>query len=323
MMETRKELPKWLHDHIYNKMGSHYQPDRQAAQDNLLSTDDENRRYLGTYFPRSFTESYCIFSNLFKNKAYLDQVRNKDSLNILSFGCGTGGDLIGLLESVADNLPWIKNIDFTAFDGNFNAIGMLKGIVDQYIQLGRFNIRRRDYSPFPMNGRADFDLTCRCLTQGYDLICSLKMVNELYRHNVITIAPFKTLLDSIAPKLSREGVMLCLDVPIRVKGEYMPALLSSGLRGFLAIHAEYEAIVPIPCHRYGRNCIGRCYPTQHFYGNIFGSEIVTYTIVARSEMANAIITNVPKAQYLINKDNECCRCAKGQMNISIYDINMI
>lgn len=322
-MITKKELPEWLNDLIFKEMGGFYNPDWKAAQDNLLSTEEENRRYLGTYFPRSFTESYCIFCNLFENKAYLNTVQEKDSLNILTFGCGTGGDLMGLLEAIAEKLPWIKNIDFTAFDGNFNAIEMLKHIVEHHLIQERFNIRRRDYSPFALNGRKDFDLCCQNLKQGFDLICSLKMVNELFRHDIIGPDPFRILLESIAPKLSPNGALLCLDVTNRVKGEFLPVLLSAGLRNFLVDHAEFNAIVPIPCRQYGQQCHGRCYPVTSFWGSIFGSETVTYCMVARSDMANTIMPIVPDARYILNDSNECCRCVTGQQNISVFDLNMI
>ena len=72
-----KNLPDWLHDFIYNDMGGSYEPDKAAFQNNLFSDEEKNRKYLGTYFPRSFTESYCIFSNLFDNAAYVESIKDR------------------------------------------------------------------------------------------------------------------------------------------------------------------------------------------------------------------------------------------------------
>lgn len=78
-----KNLPDWLHDFIYNVMGGSYEPDKAAFQNNLFSDEEKNRKYLGTYFPRSFAESYCIFCNLFDNAAYVrDWTLIRKSVNL-------------------------------------------------------------------------------------------------------------------------------------------------------------------------------------------------------------------------------------------------
>ena len=85
-MNTTKNMPEWLRSYIYDNLGASYDPDRIEFQNNLESDETKNLRYLGTYFPRSFTESYCIFRNLFENDAYLNIVKEKQSLRILTFG---------------------------------------------------------------------------------------------------------------------------------------------------------------------------------------------------------------------------------------------
>ena len=95
-------------------------------------TEDENLKYLGTYFPRSYTESFCIFDNIFQNKNYLNFLIEKQSLNILSVGCGTGGDLIGLLAVIEKYCNTNVTLNIWAIDGNKNALDILTQIVEMF-----------------------------------------------------------------------------------------------------------------------------------------------------------------------------------------------
>ena len=258
-MNRSKNLPEWLHSFIYDEMGGSYEPDRNAFQNNLYSDEEKNRKYLGTYFPRSFTESYCIFANLFNNASYIEAMKTKDSVSILSFGCGTGGDLMGLLEAISEKMPWVENIDVTAYDGNFNAVEMLKSIIEHPNSKQRFKIIKVDYAPVPMTKSGDFPLICGAIKKSYDFVISLKMVNELYRNNIIADKPYSTFLEGLAPKLSNTGVMVLLDVPLKEKGYWLATLMSKGLRRFLNANDEYDAIAPLPCNVAGRECNERCY----------------------------------------------------------------
>ena len=64
----------------------------------MTNIDDDKAKtlnYLGTYFPRSYAESYCIFSEYFKSNN--SDFADKEELSIFDFGSGTGGEIIGLL----------------------------------------------------------------------------------------------------------------------------------------------------------------------------------------------------------------------------------
>ena len=310
-MNTTKNMPEWLRSYIYDNLGASYDPDRIEFQNNLESDETKNLRYLGTYFPRSFTESYCIFRSLFENDAYLNIVKEKQSLRILTFGCGTGGDLIGLIEAIAKELPWVKDLIIVAYDGNFIAVDILRQIVTRPEIMSRFNLNV-DYAPVPMTEPQDFDLYCNCINQSFDLVVSMKMVNELYRKNILATQPYKTFMEALASKLNSNGVLLVLDVPIKVKGEYLPLLLTMGLRAFLRDNRDYSAIVPIPCHAQGTKCNNRCYLTKTFHGDLFTSENVTYSLIARMNTANVITPTMKNAFYLINGDGEVCQMSGGK-----------
>ena len=90
-------LPKWLDDLLFNKLSASY----CRKNKDLVVLDWGHKdilEYLGTYFPRSFAESYCIFSK------YLNDNRQKcldnAELSVFDFGCGTGGELSGFIIAV-------------------------------------------------------------------------------------------------------------------------------------------------------------------------------------------------------------------------------
>ena len=66
------------------------------------NNEQQSQRYLGTYFPRSFVESYNIFYRLFNQEEIYKNFIGKKKINILNIGSGSGGDLFGLIEAMKD-----------------------------------------------------------------------------------------------------------------------------------------------------------------------------------------------------------------------------
>ena len=62
--ERKVVLPTWLDTLIFNDLSANYC--RQNKDMVVLEWNfDDIKKYLGTYFPRSYAESFCIFSNFF------------------------------------------------------------------------------------------------------------------------------------------------------------------------------------------------------------------------------------------------------------------
>ncbi len=114
-LKTRTVLPAWLDDFIFDQLNAEYEPDFKRYDYNLYLTKEENLKYLGTYFPRSYAESFCIFDNIFQNSKYQNSLFENKSLNILSVGCGTGGDIFGLLTTIIKYCHNVSNIRIWAF----------------------------------------------------------------------------------------------------------------------------------------------------------------------------------------------------------------
>ena len=58
-------LPIWLDDLIFKELKGQYHP-QYSDMTNIDDDKEKTLNYLGTYFPRSYAESYCIFSEYFK-----------------------------------------------------------------------------------------------------------------------------------------------------------------------------------------------------------------------------------------------------------------
>lgn len=81
-MQTSVNLPKWLDDLIFSKMGAKYCCSN--ADMTVIDWDKSDiLNYLGTYFPRSFAEAYCIFTSYFELEKILGQGKIKYQYSIL------------------------------------------------------------------------------------------------------------------------------------------------------------------------------------------------------------------------------------------------
>ena len=165
-MNICKVFPEWLFNYIFVQLGAKERPDPNEFKLNLESGADKNIDYLGTYFPRSYAESFCIHQNLFSYKPYKERLDSKTSLRILTFGCGTGGDVVGLICAIAMMLSNINDLDVVAFDGNNLALDHLSDILNLPPLKNRFNIKKRCV-PMPIKSMQDLSHYTSHLGCGY------------------------------------------------------------------------------------------------------------------------------------------------------------
>ena len=60
MVSNEVHLPKWLDEYIFTQLKANYCP--SCSDMTVIDWDKSNvLNYLGTYFPRSYAEAYCIF----------------------------------------------------------------------------------------------------------------------------------------------------------------------------------------------------------------------------------------------------------------------
>lgn len=221
-------LPMWLDDLIYKKIKASHQPRRSDMV--VLNWDiDEIIKYLGTYFPRSFAESYCVFTKYFEK--HLNVFANETTLNIFDFGCGTGGDLLGLLFAVKENLS-ISTINIKALDGNFNALRLLEDILERFKSNYHKGIRL-ELMPLRIDDIYDMSVIEHHIPDNnhiiliFKSICEIATLRQFGKRN-----PYKHVLDIMLNKLTQNGIICLADVSSfnEEQQEWLPILIDNACK---------------------------------------------------------------------------------------------
>ncbi|MDE6235625.1 MAG: hypothetical protein K2M56_07750 [Muribaculaceae bacterium] len=216
-------FPRWLDALIYDEIKACYQPCRQDMV--VLNWDrTEIIKYLGTYFPRSFAESYCIFSRYFKE--HKNDFAQEESLNIFDFGCGTGGELLGLLWAIKENLS-VSTITIKALDGNFNALRFLEHIIERFkmdfhdgLSLKVMALQIDDfYDMSVVESQIPYD---NHIVLIFKSICEMASLRQFDEKN-----PYEHILNIMLGKLSSNGIICLADVSSfnEEQKEWLPKLI--------------------------------------------------------------------------------------------------
>ena len=168
------QLPQWLDDYICNELKANYCCSNSDMT--VIDWDKENvLNYLGTYFPRSYAESYCIFRNFFQQERI--DWENKKNISVFDFGCGTGGEIVGLLMVISENLPKIETVEILSLDGNQDALRLLEQIID--VVSSHINIPiRNKIAPVRIDDFYDLSILDSLLRDNFDIIMSFKAICE-------------------------------------------------------------------------------------------------------------------------------------------------
>ncbi len=227
-MITSVQLPKWLDNLIFEQLGAKYC--RSNADMTVIDWDKNDvLNYLGTYFPRSYAESYCIFSEFLTK--WPNRFVNKTELSIFDFGCGTGGEIIGLMDAIRC-MPNLHNIHILALDGNYHALRFLERIVHAYSSKTNYNITL-DVIPLTIDDFYDLGATLKLLSKdSFEIIMTFKAICEF-----VTIDRFEKqnaylhFVRSFLSKLAQDGIMTIIDVSTfnSTSQEWLPRMLDSGI----------------------------------------------------------------------------------------------
>ena len=321
-------LPTWLDQFLFGKLGAQYAPDHEQFTSNLDSDEQKVKIYLGTYFPRSCAESYIIAKDLFQSAVLKEKYQNRSVLNVLDIACGTGGELIGLLLAIFDFLPNVKHITICAIDGNPYALKFFKKILTEVKKNFPEKTIALSNAAIPLNTKSDLQLLGEIVSEDYDFIFSNKSGNELISIAGDSSNAYELILNSFASKLSANGLMMVLDVTSKnSNGEFCPNALNAAFNKFVKSHPEYRTIIPIACGFHEKKCRVSCFTQRHIQvshckknGDL---SKITYRIIARSEMADVMLLGKENQTYLTapDKDSSVCPHSSSGSRLNSFIIN--
>ncbi|MBR4689346.1 MAG: hypothetical protein IKO90_02665 [Bacteroidales bacterium] len=221
------KIPDWLDNLIFNTLGAHYHP-VYADMTNIDDNREKTLNYLGTYFPRSYAEAYCIFKEYFEQN--LNCFSDKSEISIFDFGSGTGGEIIGLLTLLNERFPKLKKVRIVALDGNQDALLVYEEILSSCEEQLRFLIESR-----PAHIHINFsklDVLNSLMDEKFDIIVSFKAICEFAaKQQFDKKNPYQHIAEFLTPKLKNDGMMLLEDITVKdnVSNEWLPEMMDKGL----------------------------------------------------------------------------------------------
>ena len=228
-LEKTMELPRWLDILIYDGLNANYCPS-YADMTNIDDDKEKALNYLGTYFPRSYAESYCIFNEYFNS--HPNELSDKEDIAIFDFGSGTGGEIFGLLTVLDECFPNIKKVQIVALDGNSNALRLYERILSEFKTLCRFEIKSRP-AQIVIDDFYDLSILDSVLEETFDIIISFKAICEFVpKKQFEEQNPYKHIANFLLPKLNSNGLLLLEDVTFfsDTSQEWLPTMMDNGLK---------------------------------------------------------------------------------------------
>lgn len=297
------DLPNWLDRYLFFDLGAKYSPNHSRFEYNLNLNTGEIKVYLGTYFPRSFVEVKSIFEEFSQNSNYLSLVGERTSVSILDLGCGTGGDLLGLLSFLEKYEPSLKSVKLLAIDGSQMALRFFEKIMAEFKKHSRLKIDYR-IGPVFIESENDLNLVSDVLSAKYDLILSCKAICEMLAKRRIKNKAYKQTASMLSSKLTDKGIMLIEDVTIKSPATetFIPYMLNAELNEFVAENDEFATIYPTACKDKESKCINGCFfkkeiRVTHSAKNNDISKII-YRIIGKKPFAeNIVVSSKGKTEY--------------------------
>lgn len=227
-MQNSVTLPQWLDHLIFEELGAKY---CRSNSDMTVIDWDKNDvlNYLGTYFPRSYAESYCIFSEYFK--LHPDKFAKNEEISIFDFGCGTGGEIMGLITALSEYYPNLRNIKVVALDGNQYALQLYDAVLLEYKKHTAIMIDNLSY-PIRIDDFYDLSILNKVLKRKFDIVMSFKAICEFVtKQQFEQDNAYEHIAKFLLPKLSNDGIILLVDVTTynNTSQDWLPKMMDRGL----------------------------------------------------------------------------------------------
>lgn len=255
-------LPPWLDNILYNELNAVYAPEHKRYEYNLDLNEAELKVYLGTYFPRSYAEMFCIVDNLMQNER-IRKSFTQDEVNVLDLGCGTGGELVGLMVALSKYLS-NENISVMAIDGNGGALTLLEKIVERFSNRDRKHHVKLVTSCVAINGERDLCKFIAEMKRFHFILCD-KVVCELMAKGILSSDAYGTMARELSPHLHENGLLIMLDVTTRDirTGLFYPQLMNRSINEYVRNDKAIETLLPLSC-AHNEVCKDLCFMQQSF-----------------------------------------------------------
>ena len=233
-MQDSVTLPQWLDHLIFDELGAKY---CRSNSDMTVIDWDKNDvlNYLGTYFPRSYAESYCIFSDYFKS--HPECFANKMELSVFDFGCGTGGEVVGLLTALSECCSNVKKVRVVVLDGNQNALQLYDNVIWELKKHILIEIESHS-AHLRIDDFYDLDILNKVMKRKFDLIITFKAICEFVTKKQFEQQnAYEHVAKFLLPKLTEYGIILLVDVTTynNTSKEWLPMMMD---RGFTAVNCN-------------------------------------------------------------------------------------
>lgn len=310
-LKTYTRLPSWLDDYIFKTLHAQYAPNHERFDYNLDLSESDILKYLGTYFPRSYAESFCIFDNLFRNVGFASEFHTDAPINIAVVGCGTGGDLMGLLTVIGKYSSSNRKLNIIAVDGNSEALCILAQIVEKYKLLYKKDLSLTTI-PHTFVDIKSFDTSAIGIAKSFDFILCSKMICELIASGCgCNDDAYYDYVTNFLPLLNERGIFYLLDVTTRQKhSTFNPFLMNEQVQRAMVQIRDYVVISPIPCSFFNLSCKNSCFYQKTFtvtHSNIREDKSkVAYKLIAHKNLHRVIGTGAEGVgKYQIHGEKIC------------------
>ena len=320
-------LPDWLDSLLFDKMHAEYEPDWKKFADNLELTAEDQVKYLGTYFPRSYAEVFCIISNMMRNDKVKSAFSRLDTITILDLCSGGGGDLSGAIDAILSSCKLVKRIQIMAVEACESSIYSLKRVVEEFrkqypnvtIECRCARCRIVDFAELETIGVNEY--------APYDIILFGKAGGELIRQG-LKDAYYKA-CEILVDMMNMTGLLFVLDVTTKdtASSSFYPQIMNAQINQFVSDNKKIRTMLPLSCRFYESTCKKPCFMQQNFLVShrfkMKDLSKVAYRILGHrlfiNEMTSAMTPN-DKA-YVINENaQETSRCSNGSQIVDAYEL---
>lgn len=335
-------LPRTIDKIIFDEMNGYYL-NKSNVEVNINNSEEDNKKYLGTYFPRSFSEALTIMNDIYAQKLIRKHIIGKQQINILDIGTGSGGNIVGMMEFFRTAGLNSETINFHTLEGNANAIALQKNIFDSYNQKNATKFKLsctqiRFTSAATLNSQLVLFLKQKGL--AFDFITSFKFLSEFYNIDYfqakgIYTSFVMTLQNYIAP----QGILILFDL---VSGNidrnrprpFTTQIMSEELNDYTKSNiSQLKYILPVCCGKWSDTCnrkmcyIERQFCTQHSRkANDLSKGC--YRVMTETRFANQIISSQPSEnKYQMSQNSKspttCFRTVIQKLLPNMNQVNIL